>query len=125
MNSSNKLPNINDYLTICSKFNQEDNLDYKLILHYNPDYEKKMYIESLIVEQADYKFIMTSKSVVWHFSSRASRFPDDNIKQRPDYLAQIEIASTQKFINKWGRLPEDDDQTFVKPIYGTNVKTRL
>jgi len=73
----------------------------------------------------DYKFIMTSKSVVWHFSSRASRFPDDNIKQRPDYLAQIEIASTQKFINKWGRLPEDDDQTFVKPIYGTNVKTRL
>jgi hypothetical protein len=31
----------------------------------------------------------------------------------------------QKFINKWGRLPEEDDDTFVKPIYNTNVKTRL
>jgi len=73
----------------------------------------------------NYKFIMTSKSVVYHFSSRASRFPDDNIDQRPDYLARIEMESTQKFINKWGRLPEEDEETFVKPIYGTNVKTRL
>jgi GT2 family glycosyltransferase len=72
-----------------------------------------------------YEFKMTSKSTVWHFSSRASRFPDDNIKQRPDRLAKIEQQSTQRFIDKWGHLPEDDDQTFVKPIYGTNVKTRL
>jgi hypothetical protein len=73
----------------------------------------------------DYKFIMTSKSLVWHFSSRASRFPDDNVKQRPDRLAKIEMESTQKFIQKWGRLPDNDDQTFVMPIYGTNVKTRI
>lgn len=73
----------------------------------------------------NYQFIMTSKSVVWHFSSRASRFPDDNLKQRPDRLARIEMESTRKFIQKWGRLPEDDDQTFVKPLYGTNVKTRI
>ena len=73
----------------------------------------------------NYKFIMTSKSVVWHFSSRASRFPDDNIKSRPDRLARIEQESTRKFIEKWGRLPEDDEETFVKPIYGTNVPTRL
>jgi len=72
-----------------------------------------------------YKFIMTSKSVVWHFSSRASRFPDDDIKSRPDRLARIEQESTRKFIEKWGRLPEDDQETFVKPIYGTNVNTRL
>jgi hypothetical protein len=31
----------------------------------------------------------------------------------------------KKFINKWGQLPEDDEYTFVKPIHGTNVKTRL
>jgi len=72
-----------------------------------------------------YEFKMTSKSVQWHFSSRASRFPDDNIKCRPDRLAKIEQRSTQRFINKWGKLPEDDEQTFVKPIYGTNVKTRI
>jgi GT2 family glycosyltransferase len=73
----------------------------------------------------DYQFKMTSKSCVWHFSSRASRFPDDNIKQRPDRLAKIEEQSTIKFIEKWGCLPEDDVETFVKPIYGTNVKTRI
>ena len=72
-----------------------------------------------------YKFIMTSKSVQWHFSSRASRFPDDNIKSRPDRLARIEQESTRKFIEKWGRLPQDDNETFVIPITETNVKTRL
>ena len=73
----------------------------------------------------NYKFIMTSKSVVWHFSSRASRFPDDNIKSRPTRLAMIEQESTRKFIEKWGRLPDEDEETFVKPIYNTNVKTKL
>ena len=72
-----------------------------------------------------YKFKMTSKSIQWHFSSRASRFPDDNIKQRPDRLAKIEQESTMKFIKKWGQLPNDDDQTFVKPIFNSNVKTRI
>tara|TARA_R110002020_G_scaffold210866_1_gene417131 strand:- start:321 stop:917 length:597 start_codon:yes stop_codon:yes gene_type:complete len=72
-----------------------------------------------------YKFKMTSKSIQWHFSSRASRFPDDNIKQRPDRLAKIEQESTMKFIKKWGHLPNDDDQTFVKPIFNSNVKTRI
>ena len=72
-----------------------------------------------------YEFKMTSKSTLWHFSSRASRFPDDNIKQRPDRLAKIEQESTKRFIEKWGHLPEEDDATFVKPIYGTNIKTRI
>jgi len=72
-----------------------------------------------------YQFKMTSKSAIWHFSSRASRFPDDNIKQRPDRLAQIEDNSTRQFINKWGRLPDYDNDTFVMPIRGTSVKTRI
>ena len=73
----------------------------------------------------NYKFSMTSKSVVWHFASRTSRFPDDNLNHRPDYLAEYEIRSTQRFIEKWGRLPEEDDQTFVKPIINSTVKTRI
>jgi len=55
--------NINNDLTICIKFNEEQNLYYKLILHYNPDYAKKTYLESLKVEQADYKFIMTEITI--------------------------------------------------------------
>ncbi len=66
--------NINNYLTICSKFNEEQNLDYKRILHYNPDYEKKTYIESLKLEEADYKFIMTeitinNNNILIHFTT--------------------------------------------------------
>jgi len=72
-----------------------------------------------------YQFIMTSKSVLWHFASRTSRFPDDDLNNRPDHLAEYERRATQRFIKKWGRLPEEDEQTFVKPIYGTKVKTRL
>ena len=72
-----------------------------------------------------YEFKMTSKSTLWHFSSRASRFPDDNIKQRPERLARIEMNANKKFYEKWGQMPEVDDQTFVKPIYNTSVKNRI
>ena len=72
-----------------------------------------------------YKFIMTSKSVLWHFASRTSRFPDDNLNKRPDHLAEYERRATQRFIEKWGKLPDEDEDSFVKPIYETNVKTRL
>ena len=34
-------------------------------------------------------------------------------------------GGSMKFIKKWGHLPNDDDQTFVKPIFNSNVKTRI
>ena len=46
--------NVNEDLTICNKFNQEQKIDYKRILHYNPDDSKIKYIESLELEQANY-----------------------------------------------------------------------
>jgi len=66
--------NIHKNLTICSKFNEEQNLEYKIILHYKPDDEKIKYIESSKLEQADYKFIMTEisiddKKIVVHFTN--------------------------------------------------------
>jgi GT2 family glycosyltransferase len=75
-----------------------------------------------------YKFKMISKSVVWHFSARGSHFRDEakdnfNSKSKRQMLAEHDNA--QKFINKWGRLPESDDDTFVMPIHNTNVRTRL
>ena len=72
-----------------------------------------------------YEFKMITKSVLWHFASRTSRFPDDDLDTRPDYLAEYERRATQRFAEKWGRLPEEDADTFVVPIYNTNVKTRL
>ena len=71
---------------------------------------------------------MVSKSIVWHFSARGSHFRDeakDNFNSRSKRQITSENTNIQKFIKKWGRLPDEDSETFVKPIYGTNVKTRL
>ena len=75
-----------------------------------------------------YEFKMTSKSVVYHFSARGSHFRDeakDNFDGKSQRQQTAEQINMQKFIRKWGRLPEHDNDTFVKPIHGTNVKTRL
>ena len=71
----------------------------------------------------DYKFVLTSNSVVYHFASRASRFPDDNLKSRPINLAQIEQRSLQRFISKYGKTPDlDSNQHYIamQPIDGSN-----
>ena len=75
-----------------------------------------------------YQFKMTSKSVVWHFSARGSHFRDeakDNFNHKSQRQIKSEQSNAQKFIKKWGRLPDEDEFTFVKPIYGTNTKTRI
>ena len=75
-----------------------------------------------------YEFKMTCKSVLWHFSARGSHFRDeakDNFSSKSKRQMLAEHNNAQKFVNKWGKLPETDDQTFVKPIYGTNVITRI
>ena len=81
------------------------------------------------MQMEDYKFIMTSKSLIWHFTSRTSRFPDgtktlDNNK-RPPHLVEWERRATQRFIEKWGRLPEEDADSFVVPITNTNNPNRI
>lgn len=75
-----------------------------------------------------YEFKMTSKSAVYHFSARGSHFRDeakDDFNKKSERQSNAEQVNAQKFINKWGQLPDHDDATFVKPIYGTNVKTRI
>ena len=102
--------------------------DHKWIGGNDPIFEP-MYWEDkdlfMRMQLEDYKFIMTSKSVLWHFASRTSRFPDDNLNSRPDHLAEYERRATDRFISKWGKLPSEDTDSFVIPITGTNVKTRI
>ena len=65
---------INDELTICNKFNEEHNLDYKIIINFKmKDWEYKYY-ELLQHKQSDYKFIMSEitidyKTFVIHFTT--------------------------------------------------------
>lgn len=75
-----------------------------------------------------YEFVMTTKSVVYHFSARGSHFRDeakDKFNSKSERQQKAEYDNSKKFIQKWGRLPETDGQTFVKPIYGTNNPNRI
>jgi GT2 family glycosyltransferase len=75
-----------------------------------------------------YEFKMISKSVVYHFSARGSHFRDeakDILNKKSKRQSDSEKVNIQKFIKKWGRLPEYDINTFVKPIYNKDVKTIL
>ena len=81
------------------------------------------------MQMEDYKFVMTSKSVVWHFASRTSRFPNstknlDDTK-RPAHLVEWERRATHRFIEKWGRLPQEDEDSFVIPITGTSNPNKI
>lgn len=75
-----------------------------------------------------FTFKMSSKSTVWHFSARGSHFRDeakDNFQSKSKRQQKAESDNSLKFYHKWGQMPESDDQTFVKPIYNPNVKTRI
>ena len=54
---------INDRLIICKKFNEEHNLDYKIIIRFKMKDWEYDYYESLEHKQANYKFIMTEITI--------------------------------------------------------------
>jgi GT2 family glycosyltransferase len=66
------------------------------------------------MQLADYKFVMTSNSVVFHFGSRSdkSNFPDDEIK-RSDRSKLYEERGAKRFFEKWGFMPTRTQQQFV------------
>jgi GT2 family glycosyltransferase len=77
------------------------------------------------MQLANYGFILTSKSIVYHFGSRASRFPDDDLTQRKPELANHEKNSFEQWMKKWGKPPEFDYNGFIMPIQGTNNTIRV
>ena len=68
------------------------------------------------MQNEGFKFMLTSESLIYHFASRASRFPDDDLTKRPQELSDVEHNSMKEFLGKYGRLPETDEHDFVKPI---------
>lgn len=72
-----------------------------------------------------YDFVLTSKSVLYHFASRTSRFPDDNFNTRPAHLAEYERRSADRFKLKYGKFPDrdiNDCYIAMLPIDGSSNK---
>jgi GT2 family glycosyltransferase len=62
----------------------------------------------------DYKFVLTSKSVVWHFGARGSHRLEENGGKSSDRQRESEAINAQKWFNKWGRMPEFDQYGMIK-----------
>ena len=54
------------------------------------------------------KFLMPTKSVVWHFGARGSHRLEENNNQSSDRQRKAEQVNAQKFYKKWGGLPQKD-----------------
>ena len=71
---------------------------------------------------------MIPQSVVWHFSARGSHFRDeakDDFTKTSKRQQEAEQRNIQKWLSKWGRLPQEDKDTFVIPITDTNNQNKI
>ena len=64
----------------------------------------------LRMKQQNYKFVLTSKSVVYHFGSRSfnGHFANDKLEKRSSRQSFYENRSAQRFYEKWGGMPIHD-----------------
>jgi GT2 family glycosyltransferase len=70
------------------------------------------------MQNAGFKFVLTSHSVVYHFGSRSKHghYPADDLTQRSKVQFNYEQRNLQRFIEKWGEAPQHDEVGFIKPI---------
>ena len=54
------------------------------------------------------KFLMPTKSIVWHFGARGSHRLEENDNKSSDRQQKAEAANANKFYKKWGGMPKKD-----------------
>ena len=52
-----------------------------------------------------YKFILTSRSLVWHFGARGSHRLEENNGQTSERQKKAEAENQRKWLSKWGSFP--------------------
>lgn len=62
----------------------------------------------LRMRNAGYKFVLTSKSLVWHFGARGSHRLEENSGKSSERQRNSEVVNSQKWFNKWGKMPNFD-----------------
>lgn len=63
----------------------------------------------LRMHKANFTFVTTSKSIVFHFGARGSHRLEENNGMSSERQMKHEHINRQKFINKWGGLPKFDN----------------
>ena len=62
------------------------------------------------------KFLMPTKSIVWHFGARGSHRLEENNNKTSDRQRKAEQVNAQKFFNKWKGLPKFDQYGMICDI---------
>ena len=60
------------------------------------------------------RFILPSKSVVWHFGARGSHRLEENGGQSSERQRLSEFKNAKKWLTKWGKMPVFDDYGMIK-----------
>lgn len=63
-----------------------------------------------------YKFVLTSKSVVWHFGARGSHRLEENNGESSQRQIESEQKNIHKWLEKWGQLPIFDEYGTINGI---------
>lgn len=66
--------------------------------------------------QNGFKFVLTSKSVVWHFGARGSHRLEENSGQSSERQRKSEQINQQKWLDKWKSFPTFDEYGMVNGI---------
>jgi GT2 family glycosyltransferase len=61
-----------------------------------------------------YKFVVTSKSVVWHFGARGSHRLEENNGKSSQRQIESERKNINNWLNKWGKMPVFNENGFIK-----------
>ena len=64
--------------------------------------------------QHNVRFILPSSSIVWHFGARGSHRLEENNGQSSDRQRKAESDNAQKWLSKWGKMPQFDQYGMVK-----------
>jgi GT2 family glycosyltransferase len=70
----------------------------------------------LRMKQEGYQFILTSKSMVWHFGARGSHRLEENKNKSSQRQVIAERDNAMKFYSKWGGMPTFDEYGMINGV---------
>jgi len=65
---------------------------------------------------AGFKFVLPSKSLVYHFGSRSSHFPSDDFTRTTSRSTECEPHGAKKFYEKWYGMPTFDQYGMINGV---------
>ena len=73
--------------------------------------DKDLFLRCLL---KDFKLVLTTTSVVWHFGARGSHRLEENEGKTSQRQIEAERKNSQKWLTKWNQFPTFDQNGMIK-----------